>query len=254
MRKTLRITLVSILAIGSAALLSGCQTTAEGVKSHVAVTVPTSAAGQPYPVVFFLQGTGGGNHRADLWAARLAEAGIASAVIDNAGLRGRTNLSGVSPRDIAQDYAAALQSLRDDPRLDTQRHAVMGFSSGGTAAMLSAAALESGQPRPRAVIAFYPGGMGECRENHAADTVVHVFYGDRDEWGSYRGTRDACRRMAEGNPTRFFHLLQGAHHGFDDTVTVTWPADGRSFRSEPNPQATAEVEQTLVPLLKAAFK
>ncbi len=255
MRKIHHSIFAALLAVGVSAVLSACQTTTpESLKPHLAVTEPPAgAAGRPYPVVLFIQGTGGGNNRANLWAGRLAQAGIASVAIDNAGLRGRTNLAGVAPQDVAKDYAAALRLLQNDPRVDTNRHAVMGFSSGGTAALLAGGALEPGQPRPRAVVAFYPGVLGECAGNHPDGTNVHVFYGDLDEWGAYQGTRDACRRAVEGKASGGFHLVKGAHHGFDDTVAVTWPASGRTFRSEPNPAATAEVERTLVPLLKAAF-
>ncbi|WP_029009005.1 dienelactone hydrolase family protein [Azospirillum halopraeferens] len=256
MKTALRTAVPALPALAAAVLLTACQTTtADSVKPHVSVVRPAGAAAAgPAPVVFFLQGTGGGNNRAWLWASTLADAGIASAIIDGAGLRNRSNLAGVPARDVAQDYAAALRLLRDDPRVDVGRHAVMGFSSGGTAAMVAGTVREPDQPRPRAVIAFYPGVLGECSENHAADTAVHVFYGDLDEWGTHGGTRDACRRAVEGKPGRVFHAVRNAHHGFDDSVTVTWSAGGYSFRSEPNPQARAEVAQTLIPLLKAAFR
>ncbi len=255
MKTVLRTISVSILAIGASAVLSACQTTtADSVKPHISVVEPAGApAGEPAPVVVFLQGTGGGNNRAGFWAKTFSEAGIASAIIDNAGLRNRSNLIGVSARDVAQDYAAALRLLQNDPRVDIKRHAVMGFSLGGTAAMMSGAMLEPGQPTPRAVVAFYPGVKGDCSESHTSSSAVHVFYGDLDEWGTYEGTRDACRRVMEGKPGRAFHAVKGAHHGFDDSVSVTWSASGRTFRSESNPQARAEVERTLVPLLKAAL-
>lgn len=255
MKTVFRAISLSILALGASSVLSACQTTtADNLKPYVSVVEPVgAAAGKPAPVVVFLQGTGGGNNRAVFWAKKFSEAGIASAIIDNAGLRNRSNLAGVPARDVAQDYAAALRLLQNDPRVDVKRHAVMGFSSGGTAAMLSGAALEPGQPTPLAVVAFYPGAKGDCSENLAPSAAVHVFYGDLDEWGAYGGTRDACRRAMEGKPGRTFHAVNGAHHGFDDTVTVTWSVDGRSFRSEASPQARAEVERTLVPLLKAAL-
>lgn len=255
MKAALRSITVSILAIGASALLPACQTTtADSVKPYVSVVAPAgAAAGKPAPVVVFLQGSAGGNNRAEYWAKRFSAAGIASAIVDGAGLRNRPNLIGVSARDVAQDYAAALRVLQNDPRIDITRNAVMGFSSGGTAALLTGSVLEAGQPAPRAVVAFYPGAKGECSENHAAGTAVHVFYGDLDEWGAYGGTRDACRRAMDGKPGRAFHEVKGAQHGFDDAVTITWSIDGRSFRSESNPQARAAVEQTLVPLLKAAL-
>jgi len=253
--KIVRPAFASILALGAAIILSACQTTTpESVKPHISIIEPSAGVGsKPYPVVFFVQGTGGGNHRANLWGQRFAQEGIASVAIDNAGLRGRPNLYGIEPWDMASDYAAALRLLEKDPRFDMKRHALMGFSRGGTAAMLSGTALAADQPKPRTVIAFYPGNLGDCSENLPAETSVHVFYGELDEWGSHRGTRDACRRMAEGKPGRTFHLVKNAHHAFDDRFTLTWPSDNRSFRSEPNPEARAEVERTLVQVLKAAL-
>ena len=163
--------LAAALTVAPAA---GRATTPDSVRPHLTVTVPT-AGPAPYPVVFFLQGAGGGNHRANRWAQDFAVAGVASVAIDNAGLRGVSNIARVEASSIAGDYAAALTAAQADPRLDVKRHAVMGFSKGGTAAMQSGPALSGDQPKPRLVAAFYPGVYGDCSKDLPAGVKTVIF-------------------------------------------------------------------------------
>lgn len=234
-------------------LTTGSAAAADDVKSHLSITVPNVGA-PPYPVVFFLQGAGGGNLRANRWAQDFAAAGLASVAIDNAGLRGVSNIARVDPSSIAADYAAALTAVQTDPRLDVKRHAVMGFSKGGTAAMVSGPALSKDQPKPRLVVAFYPGVYGDCSKSLAAGVKTHIFYGGADQWGEYRGTRDACRNLAQQDRSVIFHLVEGAHHGFDDAVAVDWSVEGRTYRSQGDAAARTAVKEELTPILKDALK
>ncbi|HRQ83310.1 MAG TPA: dienelactone hydrolase family protein [Azospirillaceae bacterium] len=247
--------LLAAAAVASVALTptAGRATSPDSVKPHLTVSLP-SAGKAPYPVVFFLQGAGGGNHRANRWAQDFAAAGIASVAIDNAGLRGVSNIARVETSSIAGDYAAALTALQGDKRLDLKRHAVMGFSKGATAAMQSGPTLGGDQPKPRLVAAFYPGVYGDCSKNLPAGVKTVIFYGSADQWGEYRGTRDACRRLAQQDASVAFHPVEGAHHGFDDAVTMDWTVEGRTYRSQSDPAARALVKDALLPILKDALK
>lgn len=245
--------LTFLAAALTVAPVAGGATTPDSVRAHLTVTVPTTGPG-PYPVVFFLQGSGGGNHRANRWAQDFAAAGIASVAIDNAGLRGVSNIARVDASSIAGDYAAALTAAQGDARLDVKRHVVMGFSKGATAAMQSGPALGSDQPKPRLVAAFYPGVYGDCSKNLPAGVRTVIFYGAADQWGEYRGTRDACRRLAQQDESVAFHLVDGAHHGFDDAVAVDWTVEGRTYRSQGDAAARALVKDALLPILKGALK
>lgn len=250
----MQVTKPILLAAVLVSTLTACQTTSpDAVKQHLTVTVPTAGTA-PYPVVVFLQGTGGGNNRANQWAKQFAAAGIASVAIDNAGLRGRTSLPDTAPAEMAADYAAALKIVQADSRLDLGRHALMGFSKGGTAAIQSGPALAKDQPKPRVVVAFYPGMLGDCSVTVPEGTKTHIYYGSLDEWGAFQGTRDACRRVSQNNPSVTFHSVEGAHHGFDDSYTGSWSASGRTFQSAANPAATAQVQKDVTALLTSTLK
>lgn len=252
--KAFKLTLLAAAAVAAAlSPTAGHTATPDSVKPHLSVSVP-SAGRAPYPVVFFLQGAGGGNSRANRWAQDFAAAGIAAVTIDNAGIRGVSNIARVDASSIAGDYAAALTALQSDQRLDLKRHAVMGFSKGATAAMQSGPTLGGDQPKPRLVAAFYPGVYGDCSKDLPAGVKTVIFYGLADQWGEYRGTRDACRRLAQQDSSVTFHPVEGAHHGFDDVVTVDWTVEGRTYRSQSDPAARALVKDALLPILKAALK
>ena len=213
---------------------------AQQMEGHLTTLIPqnasaTAADGAKYPVVFFLQGSNGTNTQARLWAEWYAQYGIASVMIDSAGVRGMKRLFGI---DYEADLAPALEAVQGNPHLDFSRYAVMGFSRGGTAALDSGTFLLSTQPKPDFVFALYPGDSGQCRNKYKDPTKVFVFYGALDDWGDYMGTRNACSRMPGIYGNASFHLLKDAHHGYDGTWAGKWQCCGnRTFTSEPNPEA-----------------
>lgn len=240
--------------IGIAALLlAACQTvTPAEVATKTQVVAPRDAIG--VPVVVFYQGTGGGNKRALVWADWFKERGIASVIVDNAGLRGRTNFSGAGGLDYSGDAFSALAAVSGDPRLDVKRYALMGFSRGGTQALQAGLHLDKGAVAPALVFAFYPGDVNDCQSSYETATQVRIFYGDQDQWGDYQGIRDTCLRKARNTPNVTVTILKGAHHGFDDDKESLWSAAGQSFKSAPNPEALAKTRAIIDGLLKSTWK
>lgn len=219
--------------------------------AHLTLVLPETQDSEPYPVVLFLQGSSGTNHRAEKWADWFSEAGMASVLIDSAKFRGTDGLWNISATELAQDYGDALNALTNDPRINTQHYAVMGFSRGGGAALVR---LNEFTPA-RVAIAFYPGGQGYCPNFQQSPTQVHIFYGDADDWGDYQGTRAACENTAIAYSNVTFHLVPGAGHGFDGDWSGKWihPCCG-TFTSVANPRATAAVRDELIPILTEAFQ
>lgn len=135
---------------------------AQQMEGHLTTLIPQNAStatlnGAKYPVVFFLRGSNGTNTKARLWAEWYARYGIASVMIDSAGVRGMKRLFGI---DYEADLAPAQEAVQSNPLLDFSRYAVMGFSRGGTAALDSGTFLLSAQPKPDFVFALYPGDSG----------------------------------------------------------------------------------------------
>lgn len=222
------------------------------VQKNLTVVIPEGAG--KFPVVIFYQGTGGGNRRAEKWASWLRTIGVASAIVDNAGIRNRTtNPSGSM---YVEDAAIAWDLLRAHPRIDTNRFALMGFSRGGQQALEAGPYFAAERAAPTFVFALYPGGWGPdtCRSTHRGPTRVHIFFGDLDDVARYEGYSLACLRLAGGRDPVEFHELKGATHGYDDLHSYTFECCGRrTVRVEPNPDALERTRKIIGTAMRAGW-
>jgi dienelactone hydrolase len=125
-------------------------------------------------------------------AAELRKAGFATLTFDSFAARGTTGEAmsgspGYLTAGVADAYAA-LRRLASEPRIDTDKIAVLGFSFGGEIAHLTAfealrSALYPGQGRFAAHVAFYPGGDFGVIAEHGAYTgsPVLMLLGEKDD-------------------------------------------------------------------------
>ena len=233
------------LEILFASFLSGsglASTLPEQMKDYVAENIPTNT--EKPPVVFFLQGSNGTNSLANEWAKWFEEHGVASIIIDSAGVRDSNSLFGI---DYGSDLSIALDITQKNSKLDLSHYAVMGFSRGGTEAIKSGIYLNENQPKPNFIFALYPGHNSKCPSFPGNETKVFVFYGELDDWGTYMGNRDACKNMAAENENTSFYLLEGAHHGYDGSWNGTWNCcGGKTFKSASNKNALEKTRQVIL--------
>jgi dienelactone hydrolase len=201
-----------------------------------------------------IEGTGGTRPNArSPWTDWFTARGVAVAQVRSAASRGRQDWSGTScVLQYNGDARSVVDLARlDQPRIDTARFALMGFSRGGTEVLNSAKSFQGADAQPAAVFAFYPGCDGWCPTDYDKDgaTPVHILYGDADEWGKHRDSYGQCRRLSGGKIA--FHNIPDAHHGFDGRSSGSFRAAGMSFRYEPNADALERartiVWQTLAP-------
>ena len=125
-------------------------------------------------------------------AAELRKSGFATLTYDSFAARGTTGAAmsgspGYLPAGVADAYAA-LRRLASEPKIDADRIAVLGFSYGGEVAHLTAfealrSALNPGQTRFAAHVAFYPGGnFGVIAERGAyTGSPVLMLLGEKDD-------------------------------------------------------------------------
>lgn len=223
----------------------------EVMKNYLQVQTPTDLKTKT-PVVFFFQGSGGSNVRAYKWRKWFKEQGVATVVIDNAGVRNLNRLYGVN---YGSDLASALDALKTNKNLDLNKYAVMGFSRGGTAALESNSFLKEEQSKPDFVFALYPGDTNGCPNSHEDKTLVHIFYGDLDDWGTYKGIRNTCKSTASWYDNATFHLLKDAHHGYDGDYDNTWTCcSGKSFRTISSEDALQETKSIILEALNKKWK
>lgn len=178
----------------------------------------------PFPTVVALHGCGGLLNRDDDlakretdWAKRLVRAGYAVLLPDSFTARGLRQICTVHdrtifPKDRADDVAAAVEWLAQQPYIDSKRLALMGWSHG---AMTTLWAVRSGfmtnGPQFKTAIAFYPG----CREiAKLADwrprLPLTILIGAADDWTQ----PGPCRDLAQRTGFTFIEY-PGAYHGFD---------------------------------------
>ena len=125
-------------------------------------------------------------------AAELRKSGFATLTYDSFAARGTTGVAmsgspGYLPAGVADAYAA-LRLLASEPKIDADRIAIVGFSFGGEVAHLTAfeplrSALNPGQGRFAAHVAFYPAGnFGVIAERGAyTGSPVLMLLGEKDD-------------------------------------------------------------------------
>jgi dienelactone hydrolase len=177
------------------------------------------------PAVVLLHGCSGGWRQLDeRWAKLLASWGYVTLTVDRFGPRGLTSTcTGGPPPATVFDAYRALDFLMQQPFVDRDRVAVIGFSQGGLLALIS---VERGtierasDDKFRAAIAFYPPCLG-VKNSMTVPTLILI--GELDDWTLAR----ECRNLVEGRddygisrqkglgvPIEFV-VYPGAHHAFD---------------------------------------
>ena len=117
------------------------------------------------------------------------------------------------------DAYRGLDELVRDPRIDSQRVAVTGWSLGGGVALFSAwmPVIEAIAPEGRfaAHLSFYPPCMFDMELIEFSEAPIHILAGELDDWVPADACEDlAADLMAEGVNVGIT-VYPNAHHGFD---------------------------------------
>jgi dienelactone hydrolase len=172
------------------------------------------------PAIVIVHGSGGVTvAREGFWASELAQAGMVALVTDSFTPRGVSTTvedqTRVGQAQMLGDAYAALAFLSALPEVDAGRVAVMGFSKGGTTALLSADQRTQGGDRAFAAhIPLYPGCNSQYR-NPRTGAPVLVLIGAEDNYVGVKSCAAYVERLrAAGAPVQI-KTYPGAHHGFD---------------------------------------
>jgi dienelactone hydrolase len=177
------------------------------------------------PAVVLLHGCNGGWRQLDeRWGKLLVSWGYVTLTVDRFGPRGLgSTCTGGPPPATVFDAYRALDFLVQQPFVDRDRVAVIGFSQGGLLALTS---VERGMierasnDKFRAAIAFYPPCLG-IKNSMTVPTLILI--GELDDWT----LAAECRNLVEGRddygisrqkglgvPIEFV-VYPGAYHAFD---------------------------------------
>lgn len=210
-----------------------------------------------HPAIVLLHGCAGFAERLDQhWGERLASWGYVTLTIDSFAPRGIENVCGKRlPRDQEFDPFRGLNFLVGQPFVDPRRIVAMGFSQGGSLALLT---VERGaneqmyQNKFRAAVAFYP----YCEELKGIATVpALILIGERDVFTP--GCRDMTegrsrhlgmsRTTGEGSPIKLI-VYPGAHQSFDSPRTT--PIDYLGYHLEFSQSATDQAIEAVREFLR----
>ena len=216
----------------------------------------------PFPAVVLMHGCSGwhGSNLTD-WASWFVKRGFAALMIDSFGPRGVNGVCGnplkarPTPRTRAQDAFGALDYLSQLPAVDARRVILMGFSHGGTSAVVAASANvgrsgSAGGPRFAAVVAMYPWcgvGPGAFSEPFLPTLII---VGEKDDWTP----AGLCLERERTYESLEVHVVPGATHSFDIFRWKGQPVTSRSYRGHrlvPSRTATKEARQTVDAFLRA---
>jgi dienelactone hydrolase len=177
------------------------------------------------PAVVLLHGCNGGWRQLDeRWGKLIVSWGYVTLTVDRFGPRGfSSTCAGGPPPATVFDAYRALDFLVQQPFVDRDRVALIGFSQGGLLALTS---VERGMierasnDKFRAAIAFYPPCLG-IKDSMTVPTLILI--GELDDWTLAK----ECRNLVEGRddygisrqkglgvPIEFI-VYPGAYHAFD---------------------------------------
>lgn len=163
-----------------------------------------------------------GKHHME-YLAMYREMGIATFELQSFASRGINSTVGtqieVTSAMMILDAYRALEALSNDPRIDTDRAAITGWSLGGSVALFSA-----WQPLKQAInpdisftahLPIYPPCIFELDVMEFTDAPIHILIGDLDDWVPADACENLVTEMQLAGIDADITVYQGAHHSFD---------------------------------------
>jgi dienelactone hydrolase len=188
-------------------------------------------ANDKLPAVILLHGSGGiggAGSTIDGWSRELNQLGIATFAVDSFAGRGIVSTvvdqTKLARLNMVADAYRALDLLAKDPRIDSNRIAVMGFSRGAQSALYSAMNRFPGKLGSdsnlhfAAHVVFY----ADCTTTYLGDTDVTdrpilILHGIRDNWNAIAPCRSYVERLKSASKNVKLIEYPNAFHAFDNS-------------------------------------
>ena len=190
------------------------------------ITWPANTGLGPVPAMVIHHGSGGVGEREARYVRELVPMGVATVVIDSFKPRGVTSTvldqSAVTGQDFNLDALAALKALTANPRIDRRRIGIMGFSKGGTSALMAsheqlvlAAGGTPGGPRYALHVPFYPSCYSHYYQPHTTGAPIYLLLGGADTYVGYEPCVSYGEALRAAGATIQTKVFPAAMHGFD---------------------------------------
>ncbi|WP_395709045.1 dienelactone hydrolase family protein [Reyranella sp.] len=224
-------TALALLAMAGAAEAQQRQTIdfesrQKGQPVRVTAEIYWPAGQSVVPAMVIHHGSGGiSDQREGRYARELTAIGVAAVVIDSFRPRGVSSTvedqSAVSGPDFNLDALGALKALGATSRIDRNRIGIMGFSKGGTSALmashlnlLAAAAVSSGL-RYALHVPFYPSCATQYYRPRTTGQPIHLLLGSADTYVGVEPCTTYAEALRANGAQIEVKVYPGAGHGFD---------------------------------------
>lgn len=206
----------------------------DGLTNDKTVTVPADliipvGIKGKLPVVVAFHGSLGWQPHHRAYLARFNRMGVATVLVHSFTARGIKSTVGKQVRVTGQmmlsDAFQILKVLAANPRIDTSRIAIIGWSLGGVPVLMSAwepvrKPFKLGRLKYAAHIAFYPPCMALPKTLAYTKAPTLVLVGAKDDWtGALPCVKVVAAIKKVGVPARII-VYPGAHHSFDSPIKV----------------------------------
>jgi len=192
------------------------------------------------PVVVLMHGSGGMGANIESWARELNAMGVSTFALDGFTGRGLTQVSTDQAKlgrlNFILDTYRALEILAKQPRVDTTRVALMGFSRGGQAALYASLQRFHRTWNKSGVdfagyVAFYP----DCATTFVSDTEVagpiRIFGGTPDDYNPIALCKGYVERLRAAGRDVELTEYPTAPHSFDNPLGAQPAAASPSSQS-----------------------
>jgi dienelactone hydrolase len=181
----------------------------------------------PLPVVILMHGCNGISGTEIGWVTMLNELGVGTFAVDSFRRRSIaetcTGKQRVNFATRMADAFAALDFLVTNPRIDSARIAIMGFSLGGETALRTSQVrfqkhFAKGGGRFAAHLAFYPSGCITrlAEEDRISGAPIRIFHGAADDWTLIGPCKAYVERLRQAGKDATLFEYPDAHHAFDN--------------------------------------
>lgn len=207
------------------------------------------------PFVVVMHGCDGMSTAEKEWTARVADAlnkeGVGALVLDSFTTRYVDNSCGLADlhwgRRRADDAFSAFDYLIDKKLAKANEVYVMGYSNGGTSALVSMTTQESDQTRHfAAAFAIAPGCSPSLQHSALYTGPIMIFMGDKDDANNPEWCRELTKKK-RSVPVQMIEY-QGANHGF--VLDVPSHVGDHGWALTYNPVAEKNMMQTVVSAIK----
>jgi len=218
-------------------LLSGDTPAGERIFGYL--FVPKVSGGKLPLVVISIGSQGFKSGREELYSRALTEIGIAAFVVDSFGPRGFSETTSgqgrLSMAGSTSDALHAIAHLRNDPRFDSGKIGILGYSRGGHASVAShhRQLQQAVLGRPDAIaahVALYPALNPRWRHPQPTRAPMLLLYGEADDLvPAWKPKACAKEIEAAGGAIELLGYAD-AHHGFDSIMPAAPVSSANSSR------------------------